>query len=121
MMESGANLQYPRTYYPRTYLSPAWAKSGRSESLTRSEALLQIMEMSDKVSPDLLSYSGVISCIANSNSRASDVVKAEKILDLLTSGKSDVQPDNGKRALGLHFVVFLIALNLACSLLIHQP
>ena len=97
MMESGDNLQYPRTYYPRTYLLPAWAKSGRSESLTRSEALLQIMEMSDKVSPDLLSYSGVISCIANSNNRATDVAKAEKILDLLTSGKSDVQPDNGER------------------------
>jgi hypothetical protein len=53
------------------------------------------MEMSEKVSPDLLSYSGVMSSIANSN-RAADVAKAEGILDLLTDGKNDVIPDNGK-------------------------
>lgn len=74
----------------------AWAKSGRTESVSRSEALLQIMEMSHKISPDLLSYSGVISCIANSN-RSADVARAECILDLLTDGKNVVQPDTGKQ------------------------
>ena len=74
----------------------AWAKSGRAESVTRSEALLQILETSEKVSPDLLSYSGVISCVANSN-RATDIAKAESILDVLTTGKNDIQPDNGTR------------------------
>jgi len=80
---------------PCILLLPAWAKSGRTESVSRAEALLQIMEKSDKVSPDLLSYSGVISSIANSN-RAADVAKAEGILDLLTDGNNDVEPDNGK-------------------------
>lgn len=71
----------------------AWAKSGRAESIYQAESLLGDMESSNAVSPDLLSYSGVISCIAKSK-KTTDAKKAEDILSRMTK-ISGVQPDNG--------------------------
>lgn len=66
-------------------------------------ALLKEMERSgSRVSPDVLSYSGVISCIAKSE-RFDDAEKAEDVLDKMTVA-GDVQPDNGKS--GRMFLVF---------------
>lgn len=50
------------------------------------------MEESSKVTPDLLSYSGVIACMAKSK-RAND---AEDILDRMTE-VTGVEPDNGEK------------------------
>ncbi|KAL7542284.1 hypothetical protein ACHAXR_013211 [Thalassiosira sp. AJA248-18] len=75
----------------------AWAKSGNIESINRAQALLKDMETSTTVAPDLLSYSGVIACIAKSK-RANDAMKAEDILSHVTKAKG-VQPDNGKHDL----------------------
>jgi len=69
----------------------AWAKSQRRDSIDRALALLQEMEMSSKVKPDLLSYSGVISCIAKSK-RSVDAKRAEDVLHELD--KHNVVPDN---------------------------
>jgi len=69
----------------------AWAKSGSNESINRAEALLKEMEKSTNVTPDLLSYSGVMSCIAKSV-RATDAKKAEDVLHRMT--KDGVEPDN---------------------------
>ena len=44
----------------------AWAKSQRPEAVSRAEALIKKMEESTSVSPDLLSYSGLISCVSKS-------------------------------------------------------
>ena len=52
------------------------------------------MEKSTNVTPDLLSYSGVLSCIAKSV-RATDAKKAEDVLHRMT--KDGVEPDNGKK------------------------
>eukprot|EP00985_Skeletonema_marinoi_P013224 scaffold6528_cov211-Skeletonema_marinoi.AAC.12 len=69
----------------------AWAKSQRRESFNRAHALLHEMERSTRVEPDLLSYSGVISCIAKSKS-SNDAKKAEVVLRELD--KHNVTPDN---------------------------
>lgn len=62
-----------------------------------SRALLLLNEMEDStiVSPDLLSYSGVVSCIAKSK-RGDATKKAEGVLNRMT-----VPPDNGERLLYL--------------------
>lgn len=66
--------------------------------------LLKEMETSiSRVSPDLLSYSGVISCIAKSE-RFDDAKKAEDVLNRMTMA-NDVRPDNGKS--GQEFLVFV--------------
>ena len=72
----------------------AWAKSGRTESIHQAELLLEEMEKSNKFAPDLLSYSGVISCMAKGK-RASSVKKAQDILHRMTK-RNIVRPDNGK-------------------------
>ncbi len=72
--------------------------------MNRSMALLKEMERSgSRVSPDILSYSGVISCIAKGE-RFDDAEKAEDLLDRMTVS-GDVQPDNGKS--GRKFLVFV--------------
>ena len=71
-------------------------------------ALLKEMEKSgSRVSPDVLSYSGVISCIAKGE-RFEDAEKAEDVLDRMTVA-GDVQPDNGKS--GRKFLVFVLQLS----------
>jgi len=69
----------------------AWAKSQRKDSIDRALALLHEMETSSKVKPDLLSYSGVISCISKSK-RSVDAKRAEDVL--LRLDKHNVAPDN---------------------------
>ena len=67
-------------------------------------ALLKELERSgSRVSPDLLSYSGVISCIAKGE-RFDDAEKAEDVLDRMTVA-GDVRPDNGKSE--REFLVFV--------------
>ena len=71
----------------------AWSKSASNESVAKSEALLKSMEeKSSTISPDLLSYSGVISSISKSK-RESDITKAEDILQRVSKSKN-IQPDS---------------------------
>ena len=69
----------------------AWAKSQRRDSIDRAHALLREMETSSRVESDLLSFSGVISCIANSK-RSIDAKRADDVLRELD--KYNVAPDN---------------------------
>jgi hypothetical protein len=72
--------------------------------VNRSMGLLKEMGRSgSRVSPDLLSYSGVISCIAKGE-RYDDADKAEDLLDRMTAANL-VRPDNGKP--GREFLVFV--------------
>ena len=66
-----------------------------------SRALLLLSEMEDStiVSPDLLSYSGVVSCIAKSK-RGDATKKAEGVLNRMT-----VPPDNGEEYCTDGFVI----------------
>ncbi|KAL9191041.1 hypothetical protein ACHAXT_000747 [Thalassiosira profunda] len=68
----------------------SWAKSGSDESVTRAEALLADMEDSSTLSPDLLTYSGVVSCLAQSK-RGADHPKADAVLRRLQA--NGIQPD----------------------------
>ena len=87
---SSTNDQWVNT---RSYnlIINAWAKSQRRDSFSRARALLNKMKTNASVDPDLLSYSGLISCIAKSK-RSNDAKRAEDVL--LELGKENVAPDN---------------------------
>ena len=53
------------------------------------------MEKSSTSTPDLLSYSGVISCLAKSK-RAADAAKADAVLRRITEMEG-VEPDTGEK------------------------
>ncbi|KAL3784893.1 hypothetical protein HJC23_012496 [Cyclotella cryptica] len=73
----------------------AWAKSGCKDSILRSEILLRELENNPRIKPNVLSYSGVITCIAKS--KESNVAKrAEAVLSRMEERKElgSERPDN---------------------------
>ncbi|KAL7553715.1 hypothetical protein ACHAWF_017036 [Thalassiosira exigua] len=70
----------------------AWAKSGNHKAQQRAEMLLKEMEEDNFVMPDLLSYSGVISCITKGKRLTdTDANNAEYLLHRMVAKR--VQPD----------------------------
>ncbi|KAL7468481.1 hypothetical protein ACHAXS_008706 [Conticribra weissflogii] len=77
----------------------AWAKSGNRNSVKQAESLLSQMEhMDSKVKPNVLSYSGVISCIAQNTQHRMDASHGEEILRRMEVRQEnvtgDLKPDN---------------------------
>jgi len=77
----------------------AYAKSGNKNAVKRAESLLlQMEQMDSKVKPNILSYSGVISCIALSTHHKIDASSAEEILRRLEMRQEivnhELKPDN---------------------------
>lgn len=93
-VEKESNKSGCQWYNTRSYnlVINAWAKSERKDSIDRAHALLRDMEKSSKVKPDLLSYSGIISCIAKSKRSSINITRAEDVLIELV--ENNVTPDN---------------------------
>lgn len=75
----------------------AWGKSGSKDSILRSEILLRELESNPRIKPNVLSYSGVITCMAKS--KESNMAKrAEALLGRMEEREEfgGESPDNSK-------------------------